>query len=95
MAIYSRPSVQNFDDWLFWIKKNKHIALFDKGAKIYLSAKDLSKPKYEVLIKKRENTGTKHLNDSKVFTEFSNTVDEVFQNINDYNPNRKPKNNCI
>ena len=25
MAIYSRPSVQNFDNWWFWIRKNKHI----------------------------------------------------------------------
>ena len=31
--------------------------------KIYLYAKDLSEPKYESLIKKRENVGIKHLND--------------------------------
>ena len=31
--------------------------------KIYLYAKDLSESKYESFIKKRENTGTKHLND--------------------------------
>ena len=31
--------------------------------KIYLYAKDLSKLKYEFLIKKRKNKGTKHLND--------------------------------
>ena len=30
--------------------------------KIYLYAKDLSEPKYEFLIKKREDAGTKHLN---------------------------------
>ena len=33
--------------------------------KIYLYAKDLSEPKYEYLIKNRENAGIKHLNDSK------------------------------
>ena len=38
--------------------------------KIYLYAKDLSKPKYEFLIKKHENAGTKHLSDSKVFIEY-------------------------
>ena len=32
---------------------------------IYLYAKDLSEPKYEFLIKKRENVGTIHLNNSK------------------------------
>ena len=32
--------------------------------KIYLYAKDLSDPKYQFLIKKRENVGIKHLNDS-------------------------------
>ena len=31
--------------------------------KIYLYAKDLSEPKYEFLIKKREDVGIKHLND--------------------------------
>ena len=35
--------------------------------KIYLYAKGLSEPKYEFLIKKHENAGTKHLNDSKAF----------------------------
>ena len=33
--------------------------------KIYLYAKDLSEPKYEYLIKSRENGGIKHLNDLK------------------------------
>ena len=35
--------------------------------KIYLYAKDLSKPKYEYLIKKQENAGINHLNDSNAF----------------------------
>ena len=56
--------------------------------KIYLYAKDLSEPKYEFLIEKRENVEIKHLNDSKAFIECSNTMDKVFKNINDYNPNR-------
>ena len=37
--------------------------------KIYLYAKDLSKPKYEFLIKNRENAGIKHLNDPNAFIE--------------------------
>ena len=59
--------------------------------KIYLYAKDLSKPKYEFLIKNRENAGIKHLNDPNAFIECSNTMDDVYENINDYNPNRKRK----
>ena len=59
--------------------------------KIYLYAKDLSKPKYEYLIKKRENAGIKHLNDPKAFIEYSNAMDDVYENIDDYNPNRKRK----
>ena len=35
--------------------------------KLYLYAKDFSEPKYEYLIKNRENAGIKHLNDSKAF----------------------------
>ena len=59
--------------------------------KIYLYAKDLSEPKYEFLIKKCEDAGTKHFNDSNAFIECSNTMDDVYENIDDYNPNRKRK----
>ena len=59
--------------------------------KIYLYAKDLSESKYEYLIKNRESAGIKHLNDSKAFTECSNTMDKVYENIGDYNPSRKRK----
>ena len=58
--------------------------------KIYLYAKDLSEPKYELLIKKRENAWIKHLNDSNAFIE-CNTIDDVYENIDDYNPSRKRK----
>ena len=57
--------------------------------KIYLQAKDLSESKYEFLIKKRKIAGIKHFNDPNTFIECSNTMDDVYENINDYNPNRK------
>ena len=88
MAMYSRSSVQNFDNQWFWIRKNKHIASFDK---IYLYAKDLSEHKYEFLIKKHKNLGTEHLNNSKAFNECSNTIDDVYEKIDDYNPSRERK----
>ena len=53
--------------------------------------KDLSESKYEMLIKKRENVGIKYLNDPDAFIECSNTTDDVYENINDYNPSRKRK----
>ena len=56
--------------------------------KIYLYAKDLSEPKYEVLTKRYEDAGTKHLN---AFIECSNTMDDTYENIDDYNPNRERK----
>ena len=59
--------------------------------KIYLYAKDLSEPKYEYLIKNRKNSGIKHLNDSKAFVEYSNAMNDVYENIDNYNPNRKRK----
>ena len=59
--------------------------------KIYLYAEDLGEPKYEYLIRNRENVGIKHLNDSKAFVEYSNTMNDVYENIDNYNPNRKRK----
>ena len=59
--------------------------------KIYLYAKDLSEPKYEFLIKKRKDAGTKHFIDTNAFIECSNTMDDVYENIDDYNPSRKRK----
>ena len=59
--------------------------------KIYLYAKDLNKPKYKVLIKKHENAGIKHLNDRNAFIVCSNVMDDVYENIHDYNLSRKRK----
>ena len=59
--------------------------------KIYLYAKDLSGSKYEYLIKIRETAGIKHLSDSKAFIECSNTMNDVYENIDNYNPIRKRK----
>ena len=59
--------------------------------KIYLYAKDLSKPKYEFLIRKCEDVRIKYCNDPNAFIDCSNTMDDFYENINDYNPNRKRK----
>ena len=59
--------------------------------KIYLSPRDLSEPKYEYLIKKREDVGIKHLNNPNAFIECLNTMDDFHDIINDYNSNRRRK----
>ena len=59
--------------------------------KIFLYYKDLSEPKYEFLIKKHKNAGINDLNDPNAFTECSNAMDDVYGNIDDYNPSRKRK----
>ena len=59
--------------------------------KIYLHAKDLSESKYEYLTRNRQNAGIEHLNDSKAFIEYSNTMDDVYENSDNYNPKRKKK----
>ena len=51
--------------------------------KIYFYAKDLSEPKYQFLIEKRKNVGLKYLNDQKAFIECSNTMDNVYEDIDD------------
>ena len=53
--------------------------------------KDLSKPKFEFLIKKCDDAGTKNFNDPNAFIEYSNTMDGGYGNIDDYNPSRKRK----
>ena len=55
--------------------------------KIYLYEKDLSEPKYEFLIKRHEDTGVKHFNDSSPFLEHPN----IYNNIDDYNALGKEK----
>ena len=55
----------------------------------YLHAKDLREPKYHLLIERCENAGIKNLNDLSAFIEYSNTMDDVYNNIDDYNPRRQ------
>ena len=58
--------------------------------KIYLYAKDPYKKKYQYLINKREKVGLNHFN-PKAFIEYSNGMQDVYKNIEDYNPITKRK----
>ena len=59
--------------------------------KIYLYAKDTDEEKYQYLINKREQVGIKNLNDPYPFMEYSNDMNDVLENINNYNKNRDKK----
>ena len=58
---------------------------------MYLCARDLKEPKYKILIKNGKDAGIKHINDLNASIECSNTMDNVYENINDYNSSRKRK----
>ena len=58
---------------------------------IYLYAKDIHGPKYEYLINKREQAGIKNLNDPQALIEYSDDMNDVLDDINNYNKNRDKK----
>ena len=53
-------------------------------AKIYLHAKDPHEAKYQILVNRSGSTVLKHFNDVKVFTEYSNDLQCVYKNIEEY-----------
>ena len=71
---------------IYEIQKDKNII-----DKIYLHAKDLEEPKYQLLINKREKAGINFNNDPTAFIEYSSSMDDIFSQIEDYNKKRKRK----
>ena len=59
--------------------------------KIYLYEKDPYETKYQYLINKRKKVGLNHFDDPKDFMEYSNGMQDVYKNIEDYNPIKKHK----
>ena len=53
--------------------------------------KDPYEDKYQFLVNKRESIGLKHFNDPKDFIEYSNDMHDVYEIINDYNPDKENK----
>ena len=87
MAIHPWSCIQNYDSCCSRSgKTNALINLINEQNnidKICLYARDLSEPKYEYFIKKREYVGIKHVNNPNAFIECSNTMDDIYENIND------------
>ena len=59
--------------------------------KIYLYTKDPYEAKYQYLINKREKVGQNHFDDPKALIEYSNDMQHVYKNIEDYNPRKHRK----
>ena len=59
--------------------------------KFYLYAKILEEPKYQLLIRKREQAGIKNINGPNAVIKYWNSMDDIYDNINDYNPKRTIK----
>ena len=98
-----KKSSSENDDWPFRMliigpsgsgKTNTLLHLIEKLHpidKIYLYAKDPDEEKYQYVINKREQVGIKNLNDPYAFIEYSNYMNDVLEDINNYNKNRDKK----
>ena len=96
MTINSWSFIQNISNWRLSgsAKTNSLFNIISQQPdidKVYLCAKDPYEAKYQFLINKRESTGLKHLNDSKAFIKYSNDMDDIYKNIEEYNPIKKRK----
>ena len=81
-----RPSGSGKTNTLLHLISNLH-----PTDRIYLYAKDIDEKKYQFLINKTEQAGIKNLNDPHAFIEYSNDMDDVLDDINNYNKNRDKK----
>ena len=91
------------DDWPFRMliigpsglgKTNTLLHLIDKFRpidKIYLYTKDSDEEKYQYLINKREQAGIKNLNDPHAFIEYLSDMNDVLEDIDNYNKKRDKK----
>ena len=99
-----KKSSSEHNDWPFRMliiqpsgsgKTNTLLHLIDKfhpiDEIIYLYAKDTDEEKYQYLINKREQAGIKNLNDPHAFIEYSSDMNDVLEDINNYNKNRNKK----
>ena len=57
--------------------------------KIYLYIKNQFESKYQLLINGRENVGIKTPKNPKVFTDYSQTIDDDYENLEDYISTKK------
>ena len=56
---------------------------------IHLYIKDPFESKYQLLINGRVKVGIKALKNLKAFIDYSKTIDDLYENLEDYNPTKK------
>ena len=92
MTRKSWPSVLNINNWRLWIHKKKSLLNLINNEpdinKIYLYAKHPSKIQYQLSVNKTESTGLKYLNDPIAFIDYTNDMDDIYENAEEYNPNK-------
>ena len=59
--------------------------------KIYLYVKDPFESKYQLLINGREKVRTENFKNPKALIDYSQTFDDVYENLEDYNPTKKKR----
>ena len=57
--------------------------------KIYICAEDPYEAKFQFLISKQESSDLKHFIDSKAFVEYSNNMNDIYKNFEEYIPPKK------
>ena len=59
--------------------------------KVHLHVKDPFESKHELLIYGKEKVSIKELKNPKAFIDYSQTIDDVYENLEDYNLTKKRK----
>ena len=80
-----RGSVSGKTDVLLNLRKHQQPDI----DKIYLYVKDPFESKYQLLINGREKVGIENLKNLKAFIDYSQIIDGVYENLEDYNTTKK------
>ena len=56
-----------------------------------MHVKDLFESRYQILINKRKKGGIKRTKKLKAFIDYYKTIDDVYENLQEYNPPKKRK----
>ena len=57
--------------------------------KFYLYFRDPFESKYQLIIDGREKVGIENLKNPKEFIDYSQTIDDLYENLEDYSPTKK------
>ena len=98
----SKSKWRHISDHLYWIliigglgsgKSNVLLELIKQQQtdidKVYLNVKHPIKLKYQLIIKKREEVEIKNIKHPKAFLASSQTIDNFYGNLKDFNPTKK------